>query len=655
MKKLVWLAALTIFQMLAGGAHARAPIPIEDLFRAPVLQRVAISPDGQHIAAIQSVDGQPSIVLLSPDGKTLNVVLKGDGRSFDALQWSSDSRWLLYLQDSFGDEGYHLYRVAPEANAPKPLDLTPIKGIAAELVPGNSAPGTVLVAINARTPDYSDVWSVNLNTGARTEILRNKDGYTEFFSDRLGRLAAATAIKADGRIQVVSLAAGGSAATVYTARADERFKVLAIAQDGGTILARSNRDDAVERLISISRGTGNAEPLGDHMCGRFDLDAVHQLPGRGALLFACVTDKAELRANSPEAQQAIADLHRLLGPRASLSIESASSDFRTFAVYSDESDVPGRFAIYRKGHGASLLGHLRPWLTMPLAKTEAHWIKMRDGLEILAYVTRSPHSQGAQPVVVSLHGGPWSRDSGGFEPETQLLADRGYTVIQPNFRGSTGFGKAVFDAGVGQFGAAMSDDVDDVAIWAIAKRLALPDKICLLGGSYGGYATLMGLARGTVPYQCGASFAGPFDLETLIRSFPPSWRPFLPRSWHRFVGDPDIAAQSERMAQRSPVTFVDRIRVPVLVFQGANDPRVRKDHSDALICALRARKVSSEYMLALDAGHSFGQPETTQAVMRTTELFLSKILGGRVQSNFDAALEARRMLLIAAGAKVPCP
>ena len=251
-------------------------------------------------------------------------------------------------------------------------------------------------------------------------------------------------------------------------------------------------------------------------------------------------------------------------------------------------------------------------------------------------------------------GGPWTRDNGGYGSETQFLANRGYAVLQVNFRGSTGLGRQVFDGGVGEFGRKMSDDIDDAVAWAVARGIAQPDRICLLGGSYGGYATLMGLVRNPGRYRCGIDYAGPVDLATLVDSFPPGWGPFLPRSWYRFVGDPRQPGVRPQLAERSPLALVDRITAPVLIFQGANDPRVTQAQSDRIVCALRRRNVAVEYLLAANEGHSFANEETGLAVNRAVELFLARYLGGRAAGPASPRAEEALASLRAGGNATKC-
>jgi dipeptidyl aminopeptidase/acylaminoacyl peptidase len=254
--------------------------------------------------------------------------------------------------------------------------------------------------------------------------------------------------------------------------------------------------------------------------------------------------------------------------------------------------------------------------------------------------------------VLVVHGGPWAREALGYSGETQLLADRGYAVLQVNFRGSTGLGRAVVDGAVGQFGRRMSDDLLDALAWGARAGVVDTTRVCIVGGSYGGYAALVGLTRDAARFRCGASWAGPVDLETLIRAFPPSWGPFLPRSWYRFVGRPDDPTALARMREASPLYQLESARAPLLLFQGANDPRVRTDHAVRVLRAWRARGLPATLLHAANEGHGFNEESTALAVNRALEEFLARHLGGRVESPAPAAVVEVIARLAAAGERL---
>jgi dipeptidyl aminopeptidase/acylaminoacyl peptidase len=256
----------------------------------------------------------------------------------------------------------------------------------------------------------------------------------------------------------------------------------------------------------------------------------------------------------------------------------------------------------------------------------------RDGLKIHGYLT-TPRGVEAKnlPMVLLVHGGPWARDNWGYQPEAQLLANRGYGVLQVNYRGSTGYGKSFYNAAVKEFSGKMHTDLLDGVNWAVQQGIANPKKVGIYGGSYGGYATLVGVTFSPDAFACGVDYVGPSSLVTLIESFPPYWRPFMEGSWFRFVGDPAKPDERADMLARSPLSRVDSIRVPLLVVQGANDPRVTKVEADQLVAALRDRGVKVKYIVAPNEGHGFANPDNRLALYRSMEQFFGDCLGGRVQ------------------------
>lgn len=639
--------------LAATSVSAEPLIPFDILARGPSISTVAVSPDGARVATIEMNDGRASIYE-GEIGGTRRLLYRNPARSIDNVRWSTDGRWLFFLQDSGGDEGYHLFRL-DRAGPGQVTDLTPFAGVAAELVlTPRGYSGPILVAINRRDPQFSDVYSVDLASGQVSEIFRNDAQYTEFFADAQGRILAAGRIVADGSLELWGRTDGTSRLRrLYTAPANERFKALGVHADGQTVIAKSNRQSNFERATLISLADGRQRPLPNGTCGRYDVDDVLQDPN-GPLAVVCTRLAGQLDPLQGAFARDVRATRSLVGA-GSLSFESQSADGRATIFYSDASNRPGRFLIVRNG-SASVFAETRPELaTYRFAPAEPFRMRARDGMPLLGYVTRPVGQRRAGPTIVAVHGGPWTRDAGTFERETQFYVNRGYTVIQVNFRGSTGLGKQLFDGGIGEFGGKMSDDVDDAVRFAVRAGWADGERVCIMGGSYGGFAALTGISRtGGFNYRCAVAYAGPADLETLVRAFPPSWQPFLPRSWYRFVGRPDQPSDVERMRSRSPLTHVANMRAPLLIFQGANDPRVRQDQSDRIVCSLRSRNVEVDYLLANNEGHSFANEETSLAITRATEEFFGRHLSGQVgEGTTQSATDALSAFRIA-GQRIAC-
>ena len=658
-------AVLALITALAGCAASGAPpsqavapppplIPLEELARAPDIYAVAVSPSGDRLASIETVDGRGAINILDFATGAKRALYRDAERSLNNVAWSGDGRWLLFLQDAGGDEGYHLFRLDPRESSPQPVDLTPFQGTETAIIGlPRTAGGSAVVTNNRRDREFADAYRIELASGELTELVRNDRGFTDFYADDLGEIGAASAIQAEGSIALFA-PSGNDWREVYRAPADERFSVAELTHDGGAWI-KSNRGRSNERLVRLDLASGDTTSLDNEGCGRFDDEGfVTDAAGRPFALI-CNAEQPGFKALTEAARTRLDAVRALAGADAGMTIDSHSADLSTLLVYSDSGDVPGRYLLYREGR-ASEFAQLRPWLAnRQFQPTRAVWIDARDDLPLLSYVTRPAGPAGPAPLVVALHGGPWSRELGTFEPTTQLLANRGYAVLQVNFRGSTGLGRQVFEGGVREFGGAMSDDVIDAVDWAVAEGIADPDRVCVIGGSYGGYATLVAMTRDADRFRCGVDYAGPADLVTLMEAFPPSWQPFLPRSWYRFVGDPRIPDERAAMAARSPVNHIDRLTSPLLIFQGVNDPRVTQAQSDSIVCALRAKGLAADYLLAGNEGHSFGNEETGLAVNRATEQFLAANLGGRVQATVDPAIESTLADLRAVGDAVDCP
>lgn len=639
----------------AGGAPSTL-VPLEDFARAPQFQSAAVSPDGARIATIEMLDGRAAIYVGAIGTGERHLVYRDADRSLSNVSWSPDSRFLLTLQDNGGDEGYHLFRLDP-IKMSKAVDLTPFKGVQAELIrTSGQRSGAIAISLNKRDPQYSDAYSLDVATGALAPQIENPGKFTEYFAGSNGKVVAASAITPTGEFEIWSVEGGPSRrARRYVAPATTRFKALALSPDGSSLIAKTDQGRLTERLIAIPLAGGGPTLLpSGKPCDRFDVTDVI-IGATGIDGSTCASTRTEIETTESSLASAVADVRRLSGDDSNISLESRSLDGQTIILFADKGDRPGRFFLKVPGRHARLYAETRPWLAhRALAIPQAYWVPARDGLPLLTYVTHPLVDRRPGPAVIAIHGGPWSRDTGGYEGETQLLVSRGYTVIQVNFRGSTGMGRQVYEGGVGEFGGKMSDDIDDVFRWAVKTNNADRERTCVLGGSYGGFATLTALTRNHIGYRCGVDYAGPVDLETLMRAFPPSWKPFLPRSWYRFVGDPADPVKARLMHDRSPLTHVEQIRVPLMIFQGANDPRVTQAQSDKMVCSLRRRGIAVDYLLASNEGHSFGNEETGVAVNRALELFLAKQLQGQAQASVSQSTEQALETMRRAGDSIDC-
>lgn len=647
----IFIAALSAAWGLAAPVVADI-VGVEDFMRSPAAHDPQISPDGSMIASIQPIDGRGSIVLSTLAGAPDRILRRDPDRSIGGAQWSRDGRWLLYLQDNGGDEAFQLFRVDPKGNSAEVKNLTPFKSVIAELIslPAQE-PSIAIIVLNKRNPALTDAYRLNLDTGA-LEIVAENDGHmTGYFADGRGNILLTTAIRDTGALEV--LARGGDKSPwrrIYSAPPNEQFSVQQLSPDGKAAVVRSNRIGSFEELYWMSLSSGDLSPLGPHKCGSFDAGEAILDDAGSELAQTCVEENATIVPRSPIAARAIS----ALGPQGrNTTLVSRSADASRWVFEVNASDDPGRYLLYDdRTQKVRTIFVRRPWLDgAPLAKSQPFWIKARDGLPLLTYLTMPPKpAKGRPPLLVLVHGGPWTRDTSEFSGDTQIWANRGYAVLQVNFRGSTGLGKRHFEAGVGQFGGAMVDDIVDAVRWAIAEK-RVSDEVCVAGGSYGGYATLVALTRYPEIFACGIDYAGPVDLVSLVSAFPPDWKPYLPRSWYRFVGDPNVPEQRRAMEKQSPINSIDQARAPLFIFQGANDPRVTRSQSDAIARAFCNKGLSVTYLVAENEGHSFGNEETALAVTRGAEIFLGRVLGGRVEATVKPTITETlgRMLI-----KEPC-
>lgn len=605
-------------------------MPIEALFGNPTAADPKVSPDGRWLAYL-AARGEALEVAVRPTTGGAPRFLTEAGRPVEEFHWSGDSRSILFFQDRGGDEGYHL--VQADAAGGGVRDLTPFEGVEAALVgfPGR-APGLAIITLNRRDPALADAYRVDLGSGALALAAENPGDFTSYLADPHGQVLVAMSLDAQGRYSLQHRPDEASPwRVVATYGAEDEVAPLAWSDQPGHIYARSNHGADRQRLVLLDLERGAEQVLAED--ARVDLDSA-LIDASGAWLAArFVDDQARWVTRDPQ-------LRALLASDASLSVLSWSRDRRLWTVGVSSPTAPLRYFLARDGVRAPLFAS-RPVLDRHrLAPTEAVRIRARDGEILSGYVTRPARGAPPYPTVLMVHGGPWSRDVWDFDNDRQFLADRGYAVLSVNFRGSTGYGKRFAGLARKGFAAAMQDDLLDAVDWAVARKLSDPRRVAIAGGSYGGYATLVGLTATPARFACGVDYAGPVDLVTLIEAFPPSWRPFLGRRWYPYVGDPRVPADRADLQRRSPIGAVERIRAPLLIFQGANDPRVSRAQSDAIARALQQRGVPVTYLLAANEGHSFGTRATSLAVRRATELFLARCLGGRAAPTASREIEA---------------
>ncbi len=638
-------AGSLVAQSTPSGPKARllpTLIPIESLFSAPVAVDDAVSPDGRSLAFLTPWRGRLNIFVRPITGGGPRRITSDAAHSIPVFWWSADGQRLLYLQDNGGDERFHLFarRVADTGGV---RDLTPFRGVEVELVAlPHKTPAVAVITLNRRDPRLADAFRVNLETGALELAAENPGAFLGYIADADGAVRVAYSVDSLGRYSLQARATERQPwRVVRTYPPTDRITPLRFHADGLRLYMLSNAETDLTRLVLVDLTRGaetqvDADPLHASDIGVPLFDATS-----GALLVTTYpADTTRTYAHDPDARTMLGLVRARAGGGA-LSVGSVSTDRTRWVVSHSAPDRSNRsWLVHTTTGNVQLLHAVRPALDRyRMAPMRPVAFTARDGLPLHGYLTQ-PLATAAQPppLVVLVHGGPWERDVWNFQADVQMLANRGYAVLQVNFRGSTGFGKRFSGAARHEFAQAMHTDLLDGVQWAVANNFADSTRVAIMGGSYGGYAALVGLTFTPRAFRCAVDFAGSSNLVTLLEAFPPSWQPFLPRSWYPYVGDPRDSSSRADLLRRSPLFHVDSVVAPLLIFQGANDPRVTKAQSDQIAAALHRRGIPVTYLLAAAAGHSFGESETRLAVNRATEQFLARCLGGRSQATVNPAI-----------------
>ena len=633
-------------------------IPRAALFGNPSRIMAQISPTGSAMAFIAPSDGVLNVFVgpLTNPGEA-RAVTHNTVRGVNNFAWAYTGEHILYADDANGDENFRVYAVNVKTGEKK--DLTPLSGVRAEIFKISSKfPSEVVLGLNDRDPKLHDVYWVNLDTGERTLVLKNEQwGEMVVDDDFKVRLGAKT--NADGSVTWNWLNDDGTP--------KGEFVTFSLAD---TASSRVEGFDASGKILYIVDSTGrntgavyqvNADTGEKRLVIRDDkADAGAMLvhPETGIVqAVSFETDRARWTLLSEELSKDFQAL-RKTNVTGDMIIQSRSLDDRYWVVSFIEDDAPAKTYLYDRGEATkdasgkvtrgapstTFLFANRPELeNAPLVKMHPVTITARDGLKLVCYYSlplqRDPDMNGKPdkpaPLVLNVHGGPWARDSWGLRPEHQWLANRGYAVLSVNYRGSEGFGKEFLNAGNKEWAGKMHDDLIDAVDWAVKQGIAEPDKVAIYGGSYGGDASLVGLTFTPDKFACAVDIVGPSNLQSLLTSFPEYWQAFMDNMAAR-VGDPRTEEGKEFLKSRSPLTFVDRISKPLLIAQGANDPRVKQAESDQIVSAMKTKNLPVTYVLYPDEGHGFRRPENRMSFYAVAEAFLAQHLGGRFEPFGDA-------------------
>lgn len=647
MKRTIVSAALATL-LLPVLASAQAPtsaadkvasvpvIPRSALFGNPEKAQARLSPDGKFVSFIAPKDGVLNVwVGPRSDPSTAKPVTNDTKRGIRQHFWAYDNKHVLYQQDEGGDENWHIY--ATDVVTGITTDLTPYKKVQAQVV-GLSwkKPGVVAIGLNDRAPEWHDLWEVNIATGKRTLIEQNTQEFGGYEVDL--DLKPRMALKSDANGNEIFRKSGGKWVSLLKYGQEDSITTNTIGiEAAGTALMTSSvgRDKAA--LVRVDLTTGKTTVLG--ASEQADVENVWTDPRtRVPMAYTVNYLKPEVSAIDKSVQKDIDLLTRELGD--GFAVGSRTLDNSAWIVGTDDALAPSAGYLYdRKAGKVTKLFDTRPaLLKSPLVPMQSLELKARDGLTLVSYLSLPAGSDAngdgipdaPVPMVLNVHGGPWARDGYGFDNEHQWLANRGYAVLSVNYRGSTGFGKAFVNASNKEWAAKMHDDLLDAVKWAVDNKITTADKVAIYGGSYGGYATLVGLTFTPDTFACGVDIVGPSNLQTLLSTIPPYWKAFFEEFTTR-VGDPRTEEGRKLLAERSPLTRVGDIKKPLLIGQGANDPRVKQAESDQIVKAMKEKNIPVTYVLYPDEGHGFARPANRTSFYAVAEGFLAQCLGGRYE------------------------
>jgi len=610
-------------------------IPRSVLFGNPERTSPRISPDGTRLAWIAPRDGVLN-VWVAPiggadgvDWAAAQAVTEDTDRGVRVFGWARDGRHVLYLQDVGGDENWRLYDVDLVSMARR--DLTPFEGIHANIIATSKRrPTEVLVGINADNPQLHDVYRLDLVTGDLVKEIANP-GYAAWVADEDLVVRCALEPLPDGAFDVlVRDADPGDWRKLLTIPAEDATssEVVSFSGDGRSLLMISAAGSNTGRLTRVDLSTGAAEVLAEDPAADVSGTVLHP-DTRDPQIVAILKDRMTYVVLDPSVQddlKAIQALH----PGDPVFAGRDDSDLTWLVGFTNDTGPVPYFMYDRASRTGRFLFEHQPALSgYELAPMEPFSYQARDGLEIHGYVTFPPGlGRSGLPAVLNVHGGPQARDTWGYDAEAQWLANRGYLCIQVNYRGSTGYGKAFVAAGDREWGGKMHDDLVDAVGYAVERGWADPSRVAIYGGSYGGYAALVGAAFTPGVFCCAVDIVGPSNLKTLLETVPPYWAPVIAQLYRR-VGNPETDV--DFLWSRSPLSRAHDIRIPLLIAQGANDPRVKQAESEQIVAALQEAGIEYEYMLFPDEGHGFAKPENRIKFYTAAERFLARYLGGRYE------------------------
>jgi dipeptidyl aminopeptidase/acylaminoacyl peptidase len=645
------LLAMGLLTVITAGQQP-ALIDREIFFGNPEYAGAQISPDGRYISFIKPLSDVRNVWVKGIDepfnkARPLTAEKK---RPISGYFWSWDSKYILFTKDNDGDENFNVFAVDPSASpaegalVPAPINISNATGSRTFIydVP-EPEPDYIYIGINDRDKAWHDLYKVQISTGTKTLLRENNDRITGWVFDNDGKARLATRSQADGSTEILRVD-GDKFTSVYSCGVFENCSPVNFTKDNKQLYLATNRGDRdLIQLVLIDPQTGKETFVEQDPLGRVDFGNASFSNVTKQLIATVYTDeKNRIYWKDKGFQKDYDHIKKKLGDRE-ITFGSANKDETKFIV-STFSDVdPGTVWLFdRKTKNLSTLYQVREKLPRAaLSPMKPVRYKSSDGLEVPAYLTLPKGlPEKNLPLIVVPHGGPWGRDVWGYNSMAQFLANRGYAVLQPNFRASTGYGKKFLDAGNLQWGDKMQDDITWGVKYLVEQGIADPKRVGIMGGSYGGYATLAGVTFTPDLYAAAVAIVAPSNLNTLLKSIPPYWESFR-NVFYKRMGDPRTPEGQAQLDRQSPLNNASKIKTPLMIVQGANDPRVNKAEADQIVIALRDRNYPVQYLLADDEGHGFARPVNNMAMFAAGEKFLAKYLGGRYQESMTPEVTKR--------------
>jgi len=608
----------------------------EVFFGNPDKAQPRLSPDGKRLAYLAPVNGVLNVWVGPADNpEAAKPVTNDTSRGIRRYFWAYTNNHIIYLQDKGGDENWRAYSVDVATKTEK--DLTPLQGVRAEIAAvSHKFPNEILVGLNDRNQQYHDIHRINIQSGER-KLIEQNDQFANYLIDDDYSIRFANKVTGDGGSEIFRR--NGSQWETFTKIGMEDMMTtqpILVDTDDNRLYMIDSRGRNTAALTAFHLTSGKTETLGANSKADVDNFLVHPT-NNNVQAYATTYTRTDWTILDNSIKGDLRYLEDLAD--GDLEVVSRTLDDTRWVVAYTLDDGPVRFYRYDRPTKSStfLFTNNADLESLTLAKMHPVVIRSRDGMNLVSYLTipateatRRMKPSGPLPMVLFVHGGPWARDEWGFSSYHQWLANRGYAVLSVNYRGSTGLGKEFINASNLEWAAKMHDDLIDAVNWAVKERIADPKRIAIMGGSYGGYATLVGLTFTPDVFACGVDIVGPSNLITLLNTIPPYWAPMI-EVFTKRVGDHRTPEGQSLLRERSPLTFVQRINKPLLIGQGANDPRVKQSESDQIVKAMQEKKIPVTYVLYPDEGHGFARPENRMSFHAVAEAFLAAHIGGRFE------------------------